>query len=276
QPSDLFANPFSRVGYDFAGWTLDQKWTGKLYANQERVENLTAAENGVVGLYAQWNPHAYYINFEPNGASGLMIDQKAFYGNATSLSPLAYDWENWHFMGWNTAPDGSGTSYADGQEISNLSAEEGARITLFAQWSHDMFSLTFDPNGGKGDPQTIEVWNKSGYPVPLCAFEREGYTFTEWNTAPDGSGTPYAVGTIIDTPEGSAAAMTFYAQWSKDPVPGPGPVQPGDDPQVKPNQNPRGLATTGDANLALLVGGIALACCLALAAAFIARRRLRR
>ena len=58
------------------------------------------------------------------------------------------------------------------------------------------FTVTFDPNGGTGsmDPQTASV------PTALTAntFTRTGYTFSGWNTAANGSGTPMP--TVRPTP----------------------------------------------------------------------------
>ncbi|MEG0323332.1 MAG: InlB B-repeat-containing protein, partial [Raoultibacter sp.] len=246
----LLANPYSREGYEFAGWTLSEAWTGKLYANEEQVLNLTAREGSKVVLYAQWVPHGYFLNFEPNGASGLMLDQKVFFGNASTLSPLEYEWENWHFTGWNTKPDGSGDEYADEQEIRDLAVEEGASVSFYAQWEHDTFFVTMDPNGASGAPQTLEVWTHSGFCVPLCDFVWPGYTFEGWNTARDGSGLAYAPGSSLDsfgvvgasslTEQAVAAtsageALVLYAQWKAEvppepePVPVPVPIQPGAD-----------------------------------------------
>jgi uncharacterized repeat protein (TIGR02543 family) len=41
------------------------------------------------------------------------------------------------------------------------------------------------------------------------SYQRSGYTFTGWNTAEDGSGTPYGAGANFDF----ATDLTLYAQW---------------------------------------------------------------
>ena len=38
------------------------------------------------------------------------------------------------FAGWNTRADGKGKSYANKAAIRNLTAKDGATITLYAQW----------------------------------------------------------------------------------------------------------------------------------------------
>ena len=55
-------------------------------------------------------------------------------------------------------------------------------------------------------PQTTNVPTA----LTLNAFTRLGYTFSNWNTAANGSGTPYANGATYDF----TADATLYAQWS--------------------------------------------------------------
>jgi uncharacterized repeat protein (TIGR02543 family) len=69
-------------------------------------------------------------------------------------------------------------------------------------------TITFDANGGTGTmaPETGSA------PAALTAnaFTRTGYTFAGWNTAADGSGTPYA--DMASYPFN--ASVTLYAQWT--------------------------------------------------------------
>ena len=51
-------------------------------------------------------------------------------------------------------------------------------------------------------------------------FQRSGYTFTGWNTAQNGSGTPYAAGANFNF----ATDLTLYAQWELTPTPTPTPT----------------------------------------------------
>ena len=79
EPQNLFTNGFSRDGYDFAGWTTTSSWEGTPYADGESVKDLATENGAVVTLYAQWEPHAYYVHFDPNGANtvdaGVLLDQ---------------------------------------------------------------------------------------------------------------------------------------------------------------------------------------------------------
>lgn len=56
-------------------------------------------------------------------------------------------------------------------------------------------------------------------------FTRDGYVFAGWNTKPDGTGTAYQSGNVIneiDMSAGSVQNVTLYAQWQKAPDSGTG------------------------------------------------------
>ena len=88
-------------------------------------------------LYAQWTANTYTVHFESNcdRASGTMADQTFAYDQEpTALTVNGFHMTTGEWLSWNTEPDGSGTTYTDGQQIQNLTAEDGAVITLYAQW----------------------------------------------------------------------------------------------------------------------------------------------
>ena len=70
------------------------------------------------------------VTFAANGGSGTMSAQHVNYNSATALTENAFTRTGYKFAGWNTAADGSGTSYADKANITTTS-----NVTLNAQWS---------------------------------------------------------------------------------------------------------------------------------------------
>lgn len=56
------------------------------------------------------------------------------------------------FIGWNTQRDGLGDTYEDAQQVINLCSEQGASITLYAQWRDPEPAPTPDPEP-KPDPE---------------------------------------------------------------------------------------------------------------------------
>ena len=72
----------------------------------------------------------YTITFNANGGEGSMEPQRFEVGVDTALNTNAFTRENYKFIGWNTAADGSGATYADEGAILELSGD----MTLYAQW----------------------------------------------------------------------------------------------------------------------------------------------
>ena len=75
-------------------------------------------------------------------------------------------------------------------------------------------TVTFEANGsteypveGTMAPQSVTA--KKDTALNANTFTREGYNFLNWNTAADGTGTPYADGATVNLTENT----TLYAQW---------------------------------------------------------------
>ena len=76
----------------------------------------------------------YLVRYDANGGTGIMADDIFDLGAEGRLTANSFTLDDYAFAGWNTEPDGSGTAYADEQNLSALNAEFGAPITLYAIW----------------------------------------------------------------------------------------------------------------------------------------------
>gem|GEM_PF-5056362 len=72
-------------------------------------------------------------------------------------------------------------------------------------------TLTFDAQGGSGEPDAHSGDSGSTLSVPLVTPTREGYLFTGWNSQADGGGTQYQPGDPFVLPTSGSSVM--YAQW---------------------------------------------------------------
>ena len=82
------------------------------------------------------NPGTVTINFDGNGSTGgSTASQQIAAGNTASLNANGFTRTEYVFTGWNTAADGSGTSYADGADYTVTPATGDATLTLYAQWA---------------------------------------------------------------------------------------------------------------------------------------------
>lgn len=71
------------------------------------------------------------VTYEPNGGVGATMTQAFISGQQATLNANTFTREGYTFKGWNTAANGSGTTYTDGQSVT-LSAD----TTLYAQWEN--------------------------------------------------------------------------------------------------------------------------------------------
>ncbi len=125
----------------------------------------------------------------------------------TSIASLGFSKSNSTFLSWNTAADGSGTSYADGATYS-FSAD----LTLYAQWTvNASVAVTFGDNGGSGTVAPLSAPSGTSVVLPSGGgLSNPGYTFTGWNTQANGLGTAYAAGSSLTV----TSNLTLYAQWA--------------------------------------------------------------
>jgi hypothetical protein len=82
-------------------------------------------------------------------------------------------------------------------------------------------SVNFSANGGSGS--MVAQTSMAATSLSANTFVREGYTFSGWNTVPDGSGTAYVSGATFPF----EADTILYAQWTEVP---PTPEPPDDEP----------------------------------------------
>lgn len=188
----------TRTGYTFLGWSLSSTATSASYQPGGSI-TLTANDT----LYAVWKANTYTVSYNANGGSGAPSNQTKTYGVTLTLSNTKPTRTGYTFSAWNTAQNGSGTSYAPGGSYT-----ANAAVTLYAQWTVNTYVVTFDAQGGSVTPASKSVTYGQPYgslPVPV----RAGYRFDGWFTAATG-GTQVTAETVVTV----TAAQTLYAHWT--------------------------------------------------------------
>ncbi|HEY5104096.1 MAG TPA: InlB B-repeat-containing protein, partial [Acidimicrobiales bacterium] len=128
--------------------------------------------------------------------------------------PQAFTNAGHTFLDWNTQALGNGTSYADG-----ASYDFSAPIVLYAIWTNQYATVTFDENANFADPVSeTQTSNSSSSLTSFTSlspsFVNAGHTFVEWNTQPDGSGTAY----LDRDSYNFSGPLLLYAIWQSNPV----------------------------------------------------------
>ena len=171
----------------------------------------------------------------------------------------------------NESGEGAGPAWT----FSSTAVETAAQPGDFRQ------TVRFDANGGTGSMDDQPVTYGDTAALAKNAFTRDGYAFTGWNTAADGTGTAYADAASFTAQQ--IPPVTLYAQWKAvaPPAPGGGQVSASSAGGETPPGNasgeassPGGAATpaTGD-ELGTVAAAAALAILVAAAAALVAWRR---
>ena len=204
---NLLKNTYSRTGYTFYNWNTKADGSGQSYTNGQAVKNLTNEAGKTVYLYAQWSPISYNIKYVPNGGTGSDVTASVKYNVYHTIKEDIFSRKGYKIKNWNTKADGSGTSYDKGTLVKNLSATQGATITLYAQWELENYSITYDLQGGvvNGNPTSYTVLSDS---ITLKNPTRLGYTFTGW-TGSNGS----APQTTVTINKGSSGNRNYVANW---------------------------------------------------------------
>lgn len=194
-------------GHDRAAWFLDPEFRTPAPAELEAAGQT---------LYSRRIPNKYTIYFSANGGNGSIAgvsaqwDSEVKLPESTSLKRYGYT-----FSKWNTQPRGDGTDYADGAEVLNLAGRktDGDRITLYAQWAPNQYTIQLNPNGGEGEVKTMTATYGQNVTLEANTFTKEGKEFAGWATTSSGP-VRYADEAQVQSLTGEAGGVvTLYAVW---------------------------------------------------------------
>ncbi len=114
-------------------------------------------------LYAQWTINSYSVTYDANGGTGTQTDPNSPYNFGATVTVLGTGTitrTGYTFSHWNTAADNSGTNY----NPTDMFAMPAANVTLYAQWTINTYTVTYDANGGTGsqtDPNSPYNYNST-------------------------------------------------------------------------------------------------------------------
>lgn len=192
-----------KEGYIFEGWYTDEEYT-------KQITEITKGSTGSLILHAKWRAVKYHVAFEGNGADegsmAALMDKE--YRDSYQLPANTYKRAGYEFVGWNTDPDGNGTSYVDEAAVLNLTDVDGSTVVLFAQWRKLTYTITYQLNGGENSAANPTTYDITTQALPLQNPVRTGYTFEGWYTDEAFSGQ------ITEISQGNVGNITLYAKWN--------------------------------------------------------------
>jgi len=139
-------NP-TRVGYSFNRWN-------------QTIPSRMPAEN--ITLIAEWTINTYTITFDSNGGSAVQSITQAY---DTEINLPANPTRLGHiFNGWNQVVP----AYMP-----------AGNLTITANWTIDIYTITFDTNGGSAIQSISQAYGSSI--TPPADPTRQGYIFNGWS-----------------------------------------------------------------------------------------------
>lgn len=137
----------------------------------------TADSSGYYSLVEVQTEVTYTVTFDPNGGGTAPDSQTVNYGG-TVTEPAAPARTGYTFSGWNTKQDGSGSTW-------NFTGDTvTADTTLYAQWTIEQYTVTFDLDSGKWTdssiPTEFTVREDGTLPMTIPDPVKDGYAFDGW------------------------------------------------------------------------------------------------
>ena len=251
-------------GYDFTG-EVDVFSNNAAY--NTRIENITNGKkakyvtNDNIVFRFYYKPKSSVASFDANGGSGGPSNKTIKIGTAMpSIASELPTKTGYSFNGyWDDASNG--TRYYNNNGSSAHNWDKQADTTLYAHWTPNTYTVAYNGNGytGGSTSSSSHTYDVSKN-LTANGFERKyvvtfkyndstlakensstdfwstadstltaTYSFNKWNTASNGSGTPYnnqqSVKNLTST---SGATVNLYAQWNTGSVTLPDPgTRPG-------------------------------------------------
>lgn len=188
----------TRSGYTFKGWSTSAGGSVKYAAGA------TFSTDANTTLYAVWQANTYTITYDSNGG-GFSTSASVTYN--TQFTPVQPKRTGYTLLGWATSRDGSVVYKVDGTKYTYTNV---GNMTLYAVWSINRYTLTYDANGGTGAPDPVTEAYSMNLLLDTIEPERRFYRFDGWATTKTGSA-QYQPGARFIMP---AADTTLYAVWT--------------------------------------------------------------
>ena len=201
-------------------------YSGKKFTNTVMIDGLGYAWTNAKGSLRQMPKPTggYYASGIGNSGDGAIkitllttdvYSKNYTYGNKYSNLPTPTR-DGYTFGGWYTGENGTGTKIDENTVLTNTSDH-----TLYAKWTANTYTITYNANGGTGTMDSSTVKYNDSVSIKANTFTRTGYTFAGWTTNSNGTDDSYGwtgwSGTwkYIDGQYGiTGGKLNLYARWT--------------------------------------------------------------
>jgi uncharacterized repeat protein (TIGR02543 family) len=180
----------TRDGYTFDGW------------DPELPETMPA---GDLQLTAQWTANEYSITYNLDNGTNHEDNPTNYTIETETITLKAATKTGYTFDGWYDAA-------MEGNKVETIAKGTTGEKTLYARWSANGYTVTFDACGGTPTPESMQVTYDGTY-GEMPVVTQTGYTFEGWFTEETGGNRIESSTTVKIT-----GNITLYAHWEPTPA----------------------------------------------------------
>jgi uncharacterized repeat protein (TIGR02543 family) len=188
----------AKTGYTFDGWFTVTNGNG-----QQVLSETTVSVPSNHTVYAKWVPNTYYVTFNPQNGAVDPLNVAVTYGTPYGILPIPTR-TGYLFGGWFTQISGGGTRI-ENETVVAITIDQ----TLYAKWTPQSFTLTFDGQGATPSPLSKSITYDAPYGT-LATASKTGYSFMGWFTQSLGGGHQITNATVVTV----AGNQTLFASWT--------------------------------------------------------------
>ena len=181
-----------KEGFTPTGWFYDKACTKAVdFTAASKISN-----GGTINVYCNYVENQTNLTWHYNDKN--KADETKTYHYHDKITPMQHIREGYTFGGWYT--DSACKNAFD------FSKSVKATSALYAKWTENKGTLTFNTNGGSAvASQTINYWSKPTKPADPT---KEGFTFGGWYTS-------QTFATSFDFTQPIKNGATAYAKWTE-------------------------------------------------------------
>lgn len=155
------------------------------YSNGEKTGRVTTVDKDIVTFHAQWKPITWTVEYDANGGTNAPATQSFLYNSGEKLSTQVPVRTGYKFVGWRSGT----TVYNPGDSIPSGTMN----LDLKAMWIVNSYQVAFDGDGNTKGTMESECFSyDETKALNKNTYSKNGYSFKNWNTAANGSGTVYS------------------------------------------------------------------------------------
>lgn len=184
-------------------------------ATSETTDEASEEASDAAALDASTDPAIigiqYKIKFVGNGATGGSTPamNKCVNGEPVKLNANGFKKKGNTFKEWNTQRDGTGKAFQNEEVVDNLGIKNGGTVSLYAQWTEDIYTISYELNGGTIKEANPEEYTVSTPTIKLNKPVKGGYIFGGWYKDEKFKSKANQI------KKGSTGNLTLFAKWNE-------------------------------------------------------------